>query len=491
MKFLSPHLVVSREALAFNLNAPYWVDVEEFDNASAARSDIHRLQYAASLYKGDFLDGFEADEVPMFTDWIYSQRARLLASAIDSLQMLIKHFSDQRNYPAAIGYTRQLLTIEIWNEEAHRELMRLLSLSGKRSAAIKQYELCRRILKEELEVEPALSTLHLYQQIVAEKLSGNETSMLNSISLPSSKPLHNLPALATPLLGRLDECSTLKAYLADPHIRLVSIAGAGGMGKTHLALALAHEMVDGSRWFEGVFFIPLGSVTTRQHLIVAIANHLNLVLAGAHNPEKLLFSYLQDKNFLIVLDNFEQLQSEGDFLEKILEAAPGIKLLITTRERMKLLQEWVVDLYGLPYPENIEEAQAKDADAVRLFQQRARQRLSDFSLEKNFTEVVRICQLVQGMPLALELAASWIRAMTTAEIADQIAHTYHSLSTELRNLPDRHATMQAVFDSTWQRLSAEEQSVICKLSVFHAGFSLEAAKQVAGASLSISVCPGG
>ena len=179
------------------------MDVEEFDNASAARSDIHRLQYAASLYKGDFLDGFDDDEVPMFTDWIYSQRARLSASAIDSLQMLIKHFSDQHNYPAAIGYTRQLLTIETWNEEAHRELMRLLSLSGQRSAAIKQYELCRRILKEELEVEPALATLHLYQQIVAEKLSGNETGMLNSISLPSSKPLHNLPALATPLFGRL------------------------------------------------------------------------------------------------------------------------------------------------------------------------------------------------------------------------------------------------------------------------------------------------
>jgi predicted ATPase/DNA-binding SARP family transcriptional activator len=484
MKPLSAYLLVERDTLAFNFEAPHSLDVKEFESASADRANIQQMQYAVSLYTGDFLDGFDDDEIPLFADWVRSQRGRLRQAAINNLQTLIKHFSERHNYTEAISFARQLLTIEPWNEEAHRDLMHLLSLSGQRSAAIKQYELCRRILKEELDVEPAQATLHLYQQIITEKLSEIETAA-NASSFPSANLLHNLPALATPLIGRLNECATLKTYLADPQIRLVSIAGAGGMGKTHLAVSLAHEIAAGRQWFEGVFYIPLGGVTARQDLISGMAAHLKLSLSGSRDPEKLLLSYLADKNFLLVLDNFEQLQPEEDLLEKILEAAPGSKLLITTRERIKLLQEWVVDLYGLPYPGSMHDIWAKDADAVKLFNQCARQRLADFSLEQNFQEVVRICQLVQGMPLALELAASWIRVMTAAEIADQIALSYHALSTELRNLPYRHSTMQAVFDSSWQRISAEEQAVLRTLAVFRSGFSLEAAKQVAGASLPV------
>ena len=138
----------------------------------SAQSDIQRLQYAASLYQGDFLDGFDVDDIPLFTDWVRSQRARLREAAVDCLQTLIHHFTDINDYHAAIHFTRQLLTIETWNEEAHLELMRLLNLSGQHSEAIKQYEMCCRILKKELGVEPASATIHLYQQIIAERLVG-------------------------------------------------------------------------------------------------------------------------------------------------------------------------------------------------------------------------------------------------------------------------------------------------------------------------------
>ena len=263
------------------------------------------------------------------------------------------------------------------------------------------------------------------------------------------------------------------------------------MGKTQLGLSLAHEIarespsIWGSAGFKGVFFVSLEAVATRQHMVMALAGSLNLALSGARDPEKLLLSFLQDKQYLIVLDNFEQLLPEVDFLEKLLSAAPGCKLLITTRERTKLVQEWVLDLYGLPYSDNMEDVRLMDSDSVRLFLQCARHRSADFSLERNFNAVVRICQLVQGMPLALELAASWVRVMTATEIAEQIAHNVLALSSELRNLPVRHRSMQAMLDSSWHWLGTEEQSVMRKLSVFRAGFSHEAAKQVTVAPLSV------
>ncbi len=311
------------------------------------------------------------------------------------------------------------------------------------------------------------------------------TEVPHTLSIKSSETLQSLPRMTVPLIGRYHESTTLKTYLADPKIRLVSIAGAGGMGKTHLALSLAHEIDTKYEWFEGVCFITLGAVTTRQHLIIAVANSLNLPLSSTRDPEKMLLSYLQDKNLLIIFDNFEQLLSEADLLEKIIQAAPLCKMLITTRERTKLIQEWVLDLGGLTYSEINGVEKGLDTDAVRLFLQCARQKLSDFSLESNIKAVTRICEMVQGMPLALELAASWIRVMTPSEIADQISQSYHALTSDLRNLPERHQTIQAVFESSWQWMSTEEQSVMRNLAVFRAGFSLEAAKKVAGASLPI------
>lgn len=172
IKFFAPYLLIGHETLAFNPNTLYWLDVKEFETAASTQNDIQRWQYAASLYQGDFLDGFDNDEIPLFADWVRSQRARLRESAVDCLQTLIRVLIEQGNTLTAIHYSRQLLGIESWNEEAHLELMRLLSISGYRSEAIKQYEMCCKILKKELGIEPSSATSHLYQQIIAERLNG-------------------------------------------------------------------------------------------------------------------------------------------------------------------------------------------------------------------------------------------------------------------------------------------------------------------------------
>jgi predicted ATPase/DNA-binding SARP family transcriptional activator len=485
IKPLTQFLTITRDTLAFNQTEQVRLDVKEFEAAAANRSDIRRLRYAVSLYKGDFLEGWDSDDLPLFNDWVLSWRARLHETAIFSLQALTNHFTNEQDFPSAIPYARQLLSIEPWHEETHRELMRLLALTDHRSEALIQFEKCKHILEMELGVKPAPATVQLYERIKngEQERYRPGTPSTNALPLPANLP--NLPAQTTPLIGRLNELVKIKAFLEDPQIQLISIVGMGGMGKTHLALALAHEMAAEEQFADGVYFVSLGNASTRLDLIITLADHLHLSLAGTREPAVNLLHDLQGKQNLIVLDGVEPLLSEVDFLMQILAVAPNSKLLLTSRERIKLKEEWVLDLYGLSYPSTAFDVQATGADAVRLFTQRAQQIRSNFSLENNLEAVVRICQLTQGMPLALELAASWIRTLTATQIADQIAHNLRFLSTDLHSIPERHRSMRAVFDSSWQMMSTTEQEVMSKLSVFRDGFTLEAARQVSGASLPI------
>lgn len=484
LKPFLPYLTITRETLALNQSIPFWLDVMEFESASANRADIRQLQYAVSLYQGDFLDEFQSDDIPLFDEWVMNQRERLREIVLALQRLLVAYFTNQHLYPEAITHLRQLLKIEPWHEEAQRTLMRLLALSGQRSTAIKQYEICQRVLDEELAVKPAVETTLLYQQIVAGDLEQIQAGGEAALQLYSLDFSQSLPAQETPLVGRLNELAELRTYLAEPFIRLISIIGPGGMGKTHLALSLAHKIAAEDLHFEGVIFVPLRGITTRQRLLIALASQLNLDLAGSRDPEKRLFDQLHSKQILIVLDNFEQLLPEVDFLIRLLEAVPRSKLLVTSRERLKLHQEWVLDLPGLPYPENEQYIQSSTPDAVTLFAQRAQALQHDFSIENNYKAITRICQSVQGMPLALEMAASWIRVLSAEEIANQITQNLSALSSEMHSVRVQHHTMQAVFDSSWQLLSTEEQSVMSSLAVFTGGFTLAAAREVTGASVS-------
>ena len=471
---LSSYLIITRETIAFNQEAPYRLDVAEFEAGTTSGSEILRLQESISLYKGDFLEGFHLPDAPLFDEWAQSQRARQRGIALESLNTLVNHFIDSKKYAAGISYARQLLAIEPWHEEAHRNLMVILASSGQRGAALKQFEECRRILDEELGVEPSPSTVKTFESIQRGEFKSG---------LVEKPTANNLPLLTTPLIGRQRELAELNQRLLDPDIRLITIAGPGGIGKTHLALAVTHQLIGFEKFRNGVFFVSLSSVTTHARLLSAITEQLGLSLAGSRQPEDALFDFIRNKACLIVLDNFEQLLPEVGFLARLLQVAYQSKILITSRERLKLREEWVLDLEGLPYPDTIQEAQALDYDAVSLYSARARQIRSSFSLEEEIPGVVRVCKLTQGMPLALEQAASLMRASQATEIADQIEESLDALSTTLRNLPERHRSMRAVLDGSWRWLSEEEQKVFCRLSVFRGSFTREAAEQVAGASL--------
>ncbi len=290
---------------------------------------------------------------------------------------------------------------------------------------------------------------------------------------------HNLLQQPTSFIGREAELAELKTLLSEPDKRLVTILGPGGMGKTRLSLAAAEAQRNRDQFTDGIYCVPLAALYDRMSLVPAIADAIGFSVSHSSQPEQTLLDRLSDQRMLIVLDNFEQLITEADLIEHILVAAPGVKLLISSHERLNIRHEWVIDLHGLPMPKNMAVA---DGAAVQLFVKRAQQVRAEFGLTGNETAVTHICQLVDGMPLGLELAANWIRVMQATEIASQVERSIDFLATRQRDIPDRHRSIRAVFHSTWVQLPPQEQRVFSHLSIFRNGFTYDAATAVSGAT---------
>lgn len=292
---------------------------------------------------------------------------------------------------------------------------------------------------------------------------------------------HTLPSQPTPLIGRETELADVTGTLANSACRLLTIAGPGGAGKTRLAVEAAARAADNVA--DGVYFVDLQPVEAESFL-PTLADAISLSLSGREPPQAQLLKYLDDKEMLLLLDNFEHLLDQATFLSELLSQAPSVKLLVTSREALNLQQEWLYPLHGLPVPaRSAADDDAANYGAVQLFEERVRRVRPDFSLADERREVVRICRLVEGLPLALELAASWARTLDCADIADEIERNLDFLSRPLRDVPERHRSMQAVFDQTWTLLSEEERRVFRQLSVFRGGFQRDAAKAVTDATL--------
>ncbi|RIK36995.1 MAG: hypothetical protein DCC55_25585 [Chloroflexi bacterium] len=321
--------------------------------------------------------------------------------------------------------------------------------------------------------------------------------------MPPTVPPHNLPRQLTPLVGRSNELASICTQMADPLCSLLTLTGPGGIGKTRLAVEAATAIVRGTvpavqaepapAFADGVYLVNLQPLTTADLLAPTIADVLGLHRSGMEEAAEQLVRYLADKQLLLVLDNFEQLLPAGaDLLEQLLVAAPGLKLLVTSRETLNLREEWIYPLKGLPYPKpgstRVDEPaalarQLEQSAAVQLFVERARRVRWYLSLEQEGADILAICQLVEGSPLAIELAAAWTRSMRCAQIAEEIQRNLDFLSTNLRNVPERHRSMQAVFAQSWRLLTQTEQTVFKRLSIFSGGFTRQAAEQIAGASL--------
>jgi predicted ATPase len=318
----------------------------------------------------------------------------------------------------------------------------------------------------------------------------------------TAQPRHNLPAQPTPFVGREAELTEMARLLGDPDVRLLTIFGAGGMGKTRLALEAGAAQVDNFQ--HGVYFVSLAALDSVEAIVPTTAGALGFSFFEGGEPRQQLLDYLREKNKLLIMDNFEHLLTRpepggGDgvgLVTDILQMAPEVKIVSTSRARLNVQGEYLFHLAGMDYPEPLPAAEAEtpedatglegwtDYSAVKLFLQSARRVRPGFELAAADLEyVARICRLVQGMPLGILLAAAWLTILTPAEIAAEIETSLDFLEMEQRDVPERQRSIQAVFDHSWNLLTDREQEVFQRLSVFRGGFRREAAQRVAGASL--------
>lgn len=432
-----------------------------------------RLKHALELYKGDFFHGFALSDAAPFEEWVLVQREALHQQALDALTMLAEYHERAREYPALCEYARRQLELEPWHEPAQRQLMRGLALAGDRDAALTQYARCCQVLAEELGIEPDVETRALYEQIRVGHLSPSMRTV--------AAPRYHLPAPLTPFIGREAELAALTTLCVQEAARLVTLVGAGGMGKTRLALELARASLDA--YPDGVFFVALAPLHSAATLPSAIAQVIGLTLHGG-DPTAALLRFLHDKHMLIVLDNFEHLRDGAGFVVDLLEAAPRAQILATSRERLKISGEHLFTVEGLPYIQDSVSLDVAVAPALRLLDQVARRADPHFHLsQQNLPQALRICQLVQGMPLGIELAAAWIELLPLHEIAEEVERSANFLQAQWVDLPERQRSMRAVFEWSWHLLNDDEQRLFSRLAVFRGSFTREAAEAVVGASL--------
>jgi predicted ATPase/DNA-binding SARP family transcriptional activator/Tfp pilus assembly protein PilF len=478
---LDEYLVVTRETLAFNTENDFWLDVDEFElkmkefglpergsppkDEAAARE----LQLVLDLYQGDFLLGFSLRDGQGFEEWVILQRERLKRLAREGFRLLTHYLLDSGQYSQAILNASHWQQLDPYDEDACRAQMWALMRNGQRSAALQAYRQLKENLAQEVGVSPSSATSGLFQRF-------------NHLDFP---PSIELPTYPNEFLGRGREIESIKKLLGDSQTRLVTIAGPGGIGKTRLAAESARSLGRSKpgQFLHGIHFIPLAAIDLPQEIPGRIAETVGLVVQGPEPVQKQLLEFLRDREVLFILDNFEHLlsvqaASAVSLIVDLLRQAPGVKLLVTSRERLNLYDEVVFDVAGLEVPDD-DPLASRETSAIVLFSQSAQRVQRDFSLENaGVGTVVRICRLVSGMPLAIELASAWVRHYDCRQIEKQIETDLDFLASPYQDVATGHRSLRAVFERSWSLLSPAEQAAFARLSVFRAGFRLEAAQAV-------------
>lgn len=426
---------------------------------------LARMQQAAAIYQGDLLDGFSLKDAYPFEEWLLVQREQHQQQMLALLDQLTQALEQRGEFEQAQQFANQQVQLAPWRESAHRQLMRLYMRQDQRTAALAQYETCRHMLEQELGVEPAEETVQLWQQI---KNGTWETAV------SPHTPLHNFPPSLTLFIGREQEIAQILAHLADDGCRLLTLLGPGGTGKTRLSVQVGQEIGAGARHYQdGAFFIPLAAVSDETRLVTTLAQHLNLQLTEQTPPRQQLLNWLQAKELLLVCDNFEQLMSGAGLLGDILAQAPGVQILVTSRQPLNLQAEWRQPVGGLDYREG------DSSEAVRFFRRCARRVAPQFKMgEEDVTAVLNLCRLVDGLPLALEIAAAWTRLMDCPTILRETQKSLDFLASPLGDLPDRHQSIRAVLNQSWQMLTQRLQIILGQLALFAGSFTLNAALSI-------------
>lgn len=471
-KHLGEELETSRQSARLRPSRAWRMDSLDFETllraeqernaglTSLTESGAENLEAALRLYRGDFLQGVYLRESSRFEEWATLNRERLRLLAVTALENLLDYYKRCGDYPAGIRAAQRLLEFDPLREESHRQLMLLLARNGQTALALRQYDLLRVMLEKEMGISPAPETEALHRKLSAAPAASGS----------------GLPVFSTPFIGRESELERLAALLRRPECRLVSLLGPGGIGKTRLAAQLAAQI--GAEFLNGATFAALPPIADSDSFFISLCRALELAPHPRQLPREALRQSLRERELLLALDNFEQNLTHAALLNDLLEAAPGLKLLVISRVRLNLRDEWPFDLTGL----EIATENPQDSDAAQLFWQAAQRVRPDFQIDsETLPHVLRICALVVGAPLGIELAAAWLRTLSPRQVAEAIADDLDTLSTTSPDVPERHRSFRALLDHSWLLLTKQERAAFCRLSACEGGFNYEAAKALAGA----------
>ncbi len=459
------YLQADRETITWVEEENTSVDVVDFEQAAAEATTLEALQRAVELYKGELLPGH-------YEDWIFDIRARLVQTYQGALDLLVTQLEEQREFRTAIAYCRRLLQNDPFNEATYRRLMRLHHLLGDRAGALSVFQTCSELLERELGVEVSSETQEAYARI-----RRSEAAEVPSPP-PARRLRHNLPVPLSSFIGRKAQLEELDQLLS--HTRLLSLTGPGGSGKSRLAVELARKSEPNME--DGVWRVDLSAISDPAHLPDAVASVLTVRERADKSINDLLLDHLRRKRLLLLLDNCEHiLAASRRLVGALLGSSAGLVVLATIRERLNVPGETVHQIPPLSLPPggSAEFAKIADSEAVALFVERATSALPAFRLNReNAVAVAKVCRRLDGLPLAIELAAARTRALTPQELLVHLEDSFQVLAGGSPAAPDRHQTMKGAMDWSHDLLAEKEQAIFRRLAAFPGSWTLEAAENV-------------
>ncbi len=500
-----PWLAVEGEMVELRPGEGLWVDVREHrrllksaglgsggDTPPGARAEPI-LSEAAALYQGHFLAGFTLAGSFPFEEWQLREEEALKAAQESALDALIRLRERRGDLDGALSCARQRADLDPLDERALRTLMALLARMGRRTEALRLYDRFRKLIARELEVAPCSETVRLRNEILARD-PGQPSSPPMATPTATATSRLILPEPSTPFVGREQELEAIAGLLSEPDLRLLTLTGPGGCGKTRLALEAGRRL--SGLFPDGVVFIPLVSVDAGHLLPAALAEGLALPLGTrAREPAppgstssgscRDLIEFLRGKRMLLILDNLEQVARDLGPLREILAGTRGCVVLATSRSRLRLAGEHVLEVEGLPWPERkVAPGEVADCASVRLLLQAIRRARSSFKPSAaDLSAAAQISRRLRGHPLGLELSATWAHSLSVPEIAGRLAQSLDVEAAPQADVPERHRSLRAVFEQSWAMLSREERAAFGHLCILTGVFDREAAQAIGQTTL--------
>ena len=453
-------IITDRETVQLNPQVPLWVDVYEVEkqaeNILAAGS---QAGIDLDLYRGELLHNF-------YDEWILEEREHYRKLIIDALLQLAQLLRTGGEYARAISAAQKIISIDPINERAYQHLIFCQGALGKRLEALKSYEEFKQRLMEQFGIEPSKDTSTLYEQLKNSDTDGTHAATVKS----------NLPIPLTSFVGREKELSSLSGIFDTT--RLLTLTGVGGCGKTRLAIQLASQLADA--FPDGVWWIELAAIQDESSLTPVVMKTLGIAESQSDSAEEVLLKFLRTRQTLLVMDNCEHVISAcARLAENILSQCPDVKILATSREALSIHGEvaWLVPSLSLPPADQTNNLMKWECP--RLFFERAIMYRADLQLnESNSESLLRICRALEGIPLAVELAAARVKTLSLEQLASRLDDKLSLLTTGSRAAQPRQQTLRATIDWSYELLSEQEKVVLHRLSLFFGTWTLEAAEFV-------------